>query len=178
MGIWPEAKRLALTVRVLLHQTGSSHALINQLGLENTLTWVDTAGVPDPGNLLGSTPGLTRFKIVAGSDADPEYEAKFGDYPPSQILTRSGQRITRGSRIPLDEWWTNTVIRDAAGTEFSRRALVLELSNKEGGARVDPVANRDYEALAKSNSLGEPRSSSPIRGKGNSQHPQQRGTGD
>jgi hypothetical protein len=148
-----EAKRMATSVRVLFHQTKISHALINQLGLENTLTWVDTAGIPDPSNLL-STPGLTRFKIVVGSGADPEYEAKLGQYPPSPILTRSGQRITRGSRIPFDEWWTNTVIKDAAGTEFSRRALVKALAHKEGGAHVDPVPDPDYEALAKSNSLG------------------------
>ncbi|WP_083124891.1 hypothetical protein [Mycolicibacterium tusciae] len=56
--------------------------------------------------------------------------------------------------MPFDEWWTNTVIKDAAGTEYSRRKLVLALSNKEGGAHVDPVADADYDALAKSNSLG------------------------
>jgi len=70
------------------------------------------------------------------------------------MMTRGGPRLPRGSRVPFDEWWTNPVIKDAAGTEFSRRALVLALSNKEGGAHVDPVANADYEALAKNNSLG------------------------
>ncbi|KUI44747.1 hypothetical protein AU198_14525 [Mycobacterium sp. GA-1199] len=151
-----EAKRLAQAVRVLLHHTAprySSHAVVNQLGLENILTWVDTAGVPDPRNLL-STPGLTRFKMTAGDGSDPEYEPKLGDYPPSPILTAGGRRITRGSRIAFSEWWTNTVIKDAAGTGYSRRKLVLALSNKEGGAHVDPIADADYEALAKSNSLG------------------------
>ncbi|ORB66938.1 hypothetical protein BST47_07680 [Mycolicibacterium tusciae] len=155
-GRLSEAKRMALAVRILLHHTApryTSHALINQLGLENTLTWVDTAGLPDPTNLL-STPGLTRFKITAGDTSDPEYEAKLGDYPPTPIRTRGGPRLPRGSRVPFDEWWTNTVIKDAAGTEYSRRKLVLALSNKEGGAHVDPVADADYDALAKSNSLG------------------------
>jgi hypothetical protein len=152
-GRLSEAKRMALAVRVLVHQTNNSHALINQLELENTLTWVDTAGIPDPRNLL-PTSGLTQFKLDIGSGKDFEYVAKLGDYPPGPIMTRGGPRLPRGSRVPFDEWWTNTVVKDAGGTEFSRRALVLALSNKEGGAHVDPVANADYETLAKSNSLG------------------------
>jgi hypothetical protein len=142
---------MALAVRVLVHQTNKSHGLINQLGIENTLTWVDTVGVRDP-RRLGSCVGLTHIKF--SGDADPEHVAMLGFYPPSPILTRSGQRVPPGSRIPFDEWWTNTVIEDAAGTEFSRRALVLALAHKEGGAHVDPDADADYEALAKSNSLG------------------------
>jgi hypothetical protein len=150
-GDLDEALRMALHVRVLVHQTNKSHALVNQLGLENTLTWVDTAGLPRPGN-LSSTSGLTHMKMTIGSGV--EYVAMLGNYPPNAILTRSGQSIARGSRIPFDGWWTNTVIKDSEGTEFSRRALVLALANKEGGAHVDPVTDADYEALAKSNSLG------------------------
>jgi hypothetical protein len=145
-----EALRMATSVRVLVHQTRMSHALINQLGLENNLRWVDTAGVPRPGNLL-STSGLTHVKMSTGTD--PEYVAMLGFFPPT-MLTKSGQQITRGSRIPFDDWWTNTVIKDAEGTEFSRRAMVLALANKEGGAHVDPTADADYAALAKSNALG------------------------
>lgn len=36
-----EAKRLAVTLRVLFHNTRMSHALIHQLGFDQTLTWVD-----------------------------------------------------------------------------------------------------------------------------------------
>ena len=116
-GRLAEAKRLAVTLRVLFHQTNQSHALINQLGLENVLTWVDTVGIPDPDNLV-TTPGLTGFRIVAGDSSDPEYQANLGDRPSSPIITRDGRRIPRRSRIPFDEWWTNTVIKDAAGNEF------------------------------------------------------------
>jgi hypothetical protein len=148
-GHLDEAVWMATPVRVLVLQTRKSHALINQLGLENTLQWVDTAGLPSPGTLL-STSGLTHMKMGGGT---VEYVAMLGFYPPT-MRTRSGQTIPRGSRIPFDEWWTNTVIKDTEGTEFSRRALVLALAHKEGGAHVDPVPDPDYEALAKSNSLG------------------------
>lgn len=162
-GHLDEALNMASRVRVIVHHTadlprGSSHSLINQLGLQNALTWVDTAGVVEPETtnplpVSGHYPasGLT---VVQFSSAGIEYVAPSGNYRPSPILTRSGQRTPRGSRIPFEEWWTNIVIRDTEGNEFSRRELVLALANKEGGAHVDPVAKADYEALAKSNSLG------------------------
>ena len=152
-GHLAEAKRLSVPLRVLFHQTRNSHALINQLGLEKVLTWVDTAGVPRPGNLV-STTGLTLVRMVTGPGAHAEHVAQLDFYPPSPILTRGGQEIPPGTRIPFDEWWNNPVIRDTAGTEFSRRAVVLALANKEGGAHVDPVADADYSALASSSSLG------------------------
>ena len=107
-GRLAEAKRLAVTLRVLFHQTNQSHALLNQLGLENVLTWVDTVGIPDPDNLV-TTPGLTGFRIVAGDSSDPEYQANLGDRPPSPIITRDGRRILgahasrsmNGGRTPL-----------------------------------------------------------------------------
>jgi hypothetical protein len=151
-GHLDEALHIALRLRVLFHHRpqSKSHGLINQLGLENTLTWVDTAGLPRPGNLM-PTSGLTSIKMGQGK---AEHVAMLGKHPPFPILTRSGQHIPAGSRIPFDEWWNNTVIKDSEGNEFSRRRLVLALVNKAGGAHVDPVADADYEALAKSNSLG------------------------
>lgn len=42
-----EAIRLAVTVRVLCHSTNSSHALLDQLGILDTLMFVDTCHVTD-----------------------------------------------------------------------------------------------------------------------------------
>lgn len=147
-----EAKLLALRLRVIFHQTRHSHALVNQLGLERILSWVDTAGVPDPENVWW-TSGLTMLSFTDGQ-TPPEHVPLLGNGPPRAIRTRSGQAIATGSRVPFDDWWTNTVVKDFSGTEFSRRSLVLALSNKDGGAHIDPVADADYEFLAKSNSLG------------------------
>lgn len=152
-GRLAESKRIALAVRVLLHHRpqSKSRAVINQLDLQQTLTWVDTAGVVDPTN-LASTFGLTMLRIFRG-DREAEYRAMLGDYPPFEMLTASGGLIATGSRIPFDEWWNNSVIKDAEGQAFSRRQLVLALTNKEGGAHVDPEPDEAYAALA-AGSLG------------------------
>jgi len=144
-GRLAESKRIAQAIRVLLHHTSRSHALINQLGLQDSLTWVDTAGVIDPTN-LASTGGLTAMRTGGGQEA--QYIAMLDDYPPFDMLTASGTRIRKGSRIPFGEWWGNDVIKDADGRLFSRRQLVLALSNKEGGAHVDPEPEAAYAALA------------------------------
>lgn len=45
-----EAKRLAVTIRVLLHDTDQSHSLMDQLGIKNR-DYVDTSFPFDPKNL-------------------------------------------------------------------------------------------------------------------------------
>jgi hypothetical protein len=148
-----EAKLLAVHIRVLLHQTDSSHALINQLKLQDELTWVDTAGVPDPRNLI-STPGLTMVMMTAEPEGTAKHVPKLGNFAPAPMRTRDGQMIERGSRIPFDEWWTNPVIKDADGAEYTRKQLILALANQEGGAHVDRQVKAAYAALVDSNSLG------------------------
>lgn len=147
-----EAKRLALIIRLLLHNTSRSHALINQLGLENKLEWVDSAGTPDPDNLL------SQWKLIylkfEGSSVT--YEPHLGNYGgrTGKIRLRNGGFARAGSLIPFGDWWENAVIKDGDGTLFTRRRMVLALANEEGGAHVDPNAKADYNALAKANSIG------------------------
>ena len=99
-GMLAEAKRLAGVLRTLFHHTadsprGSSHALINQLDLQDTLTWVATAGTPNPNN-LGTTWGLVQVGMDIG-EGRPLYRAPLGDRPPARIRTTVGN-VPRGSR--------------------------------------------------------------------------------
>jgi hypothetical protein len=148
-----EAKRLAVPLRVLFHHTSRSHALLNQLGLNETLTWVDSAGRPDPNNLLPEW-GLVQSGInIEDGKATPLFRAPLGDRPPKMIRTGS-LRLSRGSRIPFEEWWTEHVVKDADGPLFSRKDFVLALANKEGGAHVDPEILQSYNKIANLNSMG------------------------
>ena len=60
-----EAARLATSVRVLLHDTNSSHSLLKQLGVKNQIKYHDTAFLDSPGNLLAYT-GLCG--LIAGDN--------------------------------------------------------------------------------------------------------------
>ncbi|KXP14692.1 hypothetical protein [Tsukamurella pseudospumae] len=146
-----EAIRMATPLRVLFHDTAQSHALLDQLAFPEPLTWIDTAGMPDPNNLL-SVWGLVQTGIDIG-ERRPTFRAPLGDRPPSQIITKT-MRLPRGSRILREFWWEEPVIRDSEGTEFSRQELVLTVANKEGGAHVDPKIKNTYDKLANSNSMG------------------------
>jgi hypothetical protein len=123
-GYHDEAKRLAVVIRVLLHDTNSSRSVLGLLGVKDQLKFTDTAGEIEPENLL-STPGLVMFRMGGG-------EAEY--VPPLDDLTPPRQNPPR----PFDEWWTMHVTKDANGNLFARKDYVLSVANKEGGAHVDP----------------------------------------
>lgn len=132
---------------------GSSHALIHQLDLQDKLTWVDTAGMPDPKG-PDTTFGLVQMGInIEDGKREPLYRAPLSDYPPTPICTTVGN-LPRGSRIYFDARWKNPVMKDSDGTLFCRKEFVLALANQEGGAHVDPQIKAAYDKLANSNSMG------------------------
>ncbi|MFC8763562.1 hypothetical protein ACFUAG_23015 [Streptomyces sp. NPDC057193] len=142
-GFEAEAKRLAVTLRVLLHDTASSHSLLDQLGLKDQMAYVDTASRIDPRNLLPAAPALVLMRMKSGVGAD--YFAPLDTpLPPSRIHPPA----------PFTSWWTEEHTRDASGALWSRRKFVLTMSNKEGGAHVDPHLNSAYENLARQNGMG------------------------
>lgn len=147
-GRYTEAKRLAGHIRALFHHTDEAAAVIERLGLTDALTWIDTAGVPNP-KVTCPTAGLTLMRIRSRHHGEETYVPKLGMYPPVPIRSRSGEQIYSGSRIPFEHWWTNPVITDADGAQYSRKQLVLALCDED-----DPEAKAARGALRASASLG------------------------
>ncbi len=56
-------------------------------------------------------------------------------------------------KINFESWWNETVILDKNKSKFSRKLLVLSLSNKDGGAHVDHTLDEQYANLSRFNSL-------------------------
>lgn len=142
------AKPLAGHICELFHQPGKTAAVIEQMGLQDELTWVDTAGVPNP-KVTWPTAGLTLMRIRSRHHGAEAYVPKLAMYPPVPIRTRSGEQIDSGSRIPFEHWWTNPVVTAADGAEYSREQIVLAL-----GDQSDPEALAARRALESSPSLG------------------------
>lgn len=130
-----ESKRLAVTIRVLLHDTKNSKSLLGLLGFKNNTAYLNTAFDLNPKNLL-SHHGLVGLKF----GENHTYHA-----PLSQ---RSGKYIT------FPKWWNQVVIKDKNENSFNRRELVLALANKDGGAHVDPNLDQAYVDLTRNNSVG------------------------
>ncbi|TRW80526.1 hypothetical protein FK535_19495 [Mycolicibacterium sp. 018/SC-01/001] len=155
-----EARAVARHIGRLVHTSAASRALIDELGVGRLMTWVDTAGVVNP-KTAASAACLTLMKIRTGSARCGEFVPKLGMYPPAPIRTRDGAHIDRGSRIPFEHWWTNPVVKDADGAEFSRKQLVLALA---GDSADDIEAAAALAALAGSPSLSSALCGDPAAG--------------
>jgi hypothetical protein len=136
-GFTDEAKRLAVSLRVLLHNSKHSHSLLNQLG-KLSISFYDTALPIDQTNplsqasLVSTVIGKGIVEPIAHLDEPPE--------PP---------RMT-----PYGRWWNAPVILDTKRRAFSRRDLVLYLANQDGGAHVDPALDSVYSELSRGNAIG------------------------
>ncbi len=144
-GFEGEAKRLATVVRVLVHDTTRSSALLTQLNKMNILFY-DSASIFRPENLLPSNClTMTRLSKQEGENMKGDYVAPLNNGSPS----RSNEK-----KVGFGKWWNrNTVFKDIKGNLFNRRDLILALANKEGGAHVDPKLDQAYANLTRFNSL-------------------------
>lgn len=140
-GILGEAKRMAVTVRVLAHDTPNSRSLLGQLKYKTNMSFFDTAHDYKPDNLL-SHHGLVGLKIISGNPADGSYHVP---------LTLDGRP---NKFILFADWWNKIVIVDGNKNIFRRRDIILSLANQDGGAHVDPELDLAYAQLSRQNSIG------------------------
>lgn len=136
-GFEGEAKRLALAIRVLVHETKVSHSLLGQLGLLNA-RFCDSALENHPKN-AGTYMGLV-FMEFGGSRV--RYVAMLDDVPPGEIAW-----------VDFNAWWERTVFIDKDHRALTRRDLVLAVANQDGGGHVDPALDEVYANLSRHNSM-------------------------
>ncbi len=130
-----EAKRLALALRILIHDTARSSSLMNQLELK-TMPFLDTALVDGKGQ--PAVMGLVAIRV------DPKT---------AQATFRPNlDSITSGRKVTFDQWWNWVVLIDK-NNQFTRKDLVLWLADQDGGAHVDPDLDAAYAALSRQNSM-------------------------
>src|SRR5690606_19081351 len=57
-------------------------------------------------------------------------------------------------KVDFQNWWdSKKIIVDGDKTVFTRRKLILELADTDGGAHVDEGLKNDYHKLTRQNSL-------------------------
>lgn len=139
IGRHHEAKRVATILRTLFHRTRSCKPLLGQLKMQS-LPFLDTASPYDPENLV-SLMGLTSFKFTPG---------------------RLPCLIPKGTQdknvfSEFDQWWSKPVMVSVSRLEkkfYSRKNLVLNVAETDGGAHVDPGLEEFYNELSRQNGLG------------------------
>lgn len=141
---------LSVLIRILVHDTDASTSVLAHMGLKERLLYPDATKLPAPPS-ESTRPGTRKVMIplFAGPWCLTEDEASWRLAPPFD-----GAFQDRMPRVTFDAWWSDPCGHDARGNVFSRRDLVLDVANKDGGAHVDRKLRRKYVALTRENSLG------------------------
>ena len=134
-GVGAEAKRLAVAIRTLVHDTERSTSLLAQLGMKADF-FRDSAAERPP-EIASSYAGLVGVRVDPGP---PRYVPSFDTWP--------------SRAVPFEEWWTQVVIADLNRREITRKRLVLAAANRDGGAHVDRELDEVYAELSRANSMG------------------------
>ncbi len=140
-GFESESKRMATTIRILLHDTLKSHSLLGQLNLKDTKflsTCVKPPKLSDNQQLVGGYAGLVGLLIGDAGGYVPNFD--------------SSNDIT--GYIDFENYWSEIIFNDKLGNSYSRKDIVLAVANQDGGSHVDPELNEKYASLSRSNSLG------------------------
>jgi hypothetical protein len=140
-----EAVRLAIALRVLLHDTRSSHSLLGQLGWKDNLAYVNSL------RQLEVSPGIT---VSLGTDSGETVGQTFGlvvlvnDDVGALRFVAPFDRDPVEATLPFETWWTDKVLYSDGTPIFSRWDLIDSMAHHDGGAHVDPRGlTRDYETF-------------------------------
>lgn len=137
LGTEIEAKRMAVSLRVLLYDTKDSASLLGQMRLKKKMQFVSTAQKYDPSNLLSQQCLLSMTIGPNGGAYNPLFENN-----------------NRFRLIPCREWGYEIVFCDIHRKLYRRKDLIQLLANMDGGAHVDAEIPDNYARLKESSLTG------------------------
>jgi len=144
-GTEPEAKRLAVSLRVLLHDKGRSTSLFTHLGVKDKLPFRNTASEPHPpGGIVVFDGGLCSIRSTLGEGG--------GGSRFVPVLDTDPERNSQPAQC-FEDWWTTPILPDQESNSFSRSDFIDAVANKDGGAHVDAKLGAAYAALTHGNSM-------------------------
>jgi hypothetical protein len=185
------AKKMAASLRLLLHDTKQSKGLLGLCGVlpdaeffnagseeridhlmvgssltgmemgEGTsvsLTYDSTPGAKQKVIPLRKIEGSGRYRVLHAFEMYnfPQDKEPADDTGENLAFFRlhGRRRARRGLWLPFDTWWTHNIWSTVGGEKFSRKDLVLEVANTDGGAHVDSGLRNWYARLTRDNSTG------------------------
>lgn len=141
-GDYDEAVRLAVSLRVLLHDTRRSRSVLGQLGWKDKLQYVNSLRPLEiaPGFVValgtdeGETVGEAFGLVVLRTDqlGNLVYAAPLGEPAPAPL-----GRQAIPPTLPFADWWNDKVLCSEGQVTFSRWDLVDQMAHKDGGAHLD-----------------------------------------
>jgi len=145
-----EGEQLAHRVRLLLHDTDHSHSLLGQLGVKAALRYTDTSihRERETKHLGG---GLYAATVAAHAGLVGWRTTESGAWIYAPGLAPEGDRIN--PPVAFDQWWRKPFLKDTAGRSITRKSVVLDVANKDGGSHIDPVIPEAFRLLSSGSSL-------------------------
>lgn len=125
-GLEHEANRLAVSLRVLFHDTKSSISLMTHLGAKGV-------------TLLSSGVGYNDWKDYVKIVLD------LSSPTPIRCSPKLGNKFVQ---VSFHDWWREQIVHRFKSRDYHRFNLVLSASNQDGGAHVDEKVDQFYENLA------------------------------
>lgn len=145
-----ESKRIATTIRVLVHDTNKSNSLLNSLNKKQQINFINSA-IPNDGRLHS----MTGMKNVRGSNPN-QYTglvAKINDYEVLTAVPLFQMHLPEWhngySKLLFEDWWKMEIIKINSDT-LTRREVVLLMANKDGGAHLDITLPEPYHFIKES----------------------------
>lgn len=136
-GHHDEAARIAVSLRVLLHDTGSSTSLLTHMGAKSIRL---ASKASDDSHILARYPNIKGFQktdliVISIGTCAPDLTpaARFTDIP---------------------TWWNECIIAQPPYPNVSRKNVILWVANKDGGAHVDSTVPPVYEWLKEDGAIG------------------------
>lgn len=131
------AKPMATALRLLIHQTKSSHSLLQQLGLRQGRFFA-VAKTLRPGNLATECDLLVTM-LIGGVGAK--------HLPCIRPMTLR-------DRVSFPEWWSASILKGRGGATMSRRDVITAVANTDGGAHFDAGLEKVYHSFRTGQLLG------------------------
>lgn len=131
-----EGKRIALAMRILLHDKGrNTRALLSQLSIKESLSYCSFGDVcHNPERMILCNALSMNFSAGAAPSLAPNL------WPPP-------------NRLKFIDWWNGIQLKTHA-VSLTRSDIVLSVADTDGGAHVDPDLRGGYATLAKENGIG------------------------
>ena len=130
---------MATHLRTLLNDTSRTYSILKLCDLKSKVNFISTVRpITDLYPI-----GLCLIRI--------EINLEFGD---KAKYVAALNHFDVSSRLAFDDWWQQIVVKDEYNNSFTRRDLVINVADKDGGAHVDLSIGKKYKTLKYEDAVG------------------------
>jgi hypothetical protein len=139
-GDLTQALHVATTIRVLVHETGSSKPLLKSILSNYLYLPIFDRMIEPPTDVPPGVRAITFYCPVSVQISAPA----------GTVCLMASLDSKEYHLSTLGAWWNNACMALPGLGPFGRRELILGLANKEGGAHVDAHITKRYKLLLES----------------------------